>query len=217
MKFGNIELEGRIYSLKLELVNDIDTIDLDTIGRMFYNQGTNAIEVVTDDGIKSLQFGYDSNNKLVQSLGDNWINPDYSFNPTPFNEFENVGQLSSSDSLYEVLRQLDANISSFTVNSIVIDQNRFILLTDNRNRLRINASSNRQISIRNHTTTAYPDNFEVEIEQSGNGLISFTAEAGVTLNYNANYTPVTNGRFSVCNLKRNFENNWTLSGNLAPA
>ena len=214
MKFGNIELIGRIFGLKLELIEDTDQINLDELGRLYYNDSTQSVEVVTDDGIKSLQFGYDSDNKLIETLGSNWINPDYSFNPVPFNELQNIAGLSSTDSLFDVITQLDSVIGNRASTNITMTQDRYLLNTDNFLRLRLSTSTPRNLVIRNNSNIAYKDNFEVEIEQTGTAVINITAESGVTLNYNSVYNTATSARYSVVKIKRVGINEWTLSGDL---
>jgi hypothetical protein len=214
MKFGNIELIGRIFGLKLELIEDTDQINLDELGRLYYNDSTQSVEVVTDDGIKSLQFGYDSDNKLIETLGSNWINPDYSFNPVPFNELQNIAGLSSTDSLFDVITHLDSVIGNRASTNITMTQDRYLLNTDNFLRLRLSTSTPRNLVIRNNSNIAYKDNFEVEIEQTGTAVINITAESGVTLNYNSVYNAATSARYSVVKIKRVGINEWTLSGDL---
>jgi hypothetical protein len=117
MKFyGDIELiNGKILGLHVENVESISLSEIDSNrllsfnGKLYFNNGT---------GYKLIQFSdTDQESPLITTLGP-WINDDLSFNSTLFNEFNNVSGLTSENSLFDVLNQLDTAISNVTQNSI---------------------------------------------------------------------------------------------------
>jgi hypothetical protein len=57
----------------------------------------------------------------------------------------------------------------------------------------------------------------VAFEQVGTGPITVAGDGGVTLNCASTHTPVSNGQFSVIQVKKVGLNEWTVFGNLEPA
>jgi len=117
MKFyGDIELvNGSILGLHIEEVNSlsIPTIDNNRLlsfeGKLYFNNGS---------GYKLLQFSdTDNESPLITTLGP-WVNTDLSFNPTGFNALDNISGLTSENSLFDVISQLDSAISSVTQNAL---------------------------------------------------------------------------------------------------
>lgn len=108
--YGNLELVGgRYLNLRVEQLDDVPTFDSEDVGRLVYVDG----ELLLNNGTTyaALQEASASSNPVLASLGD-WFNADLSFNPVPFNdEMDNVEGLSSTDSLFDVLLQLDAAIT----------------------------------------------------------------------------------------------------------
>jgi hypothetical protein len=115
--FGNIELiNGEIINLKVEEVSELDTNDttkpnhlIAYDGNLYFNNG---------NGFRLIQLSDTSASPLLLTLGQEWINEDLTFNPNNFNDFSNVSDLTSENSLYDVLFQLDQAISNVTQNSI---------------------------------------------------------------------------------------------------
>lgn len=118
MKFySDIELiNGSILNLKVE---QLDTLDLDVVdanrlvvynGALYFNNGVGYYPLMFENAF--------SENTLVVSLGENWLNENQSFNPVPFNDLDNVSGLIATDSLFNVIEQLDAAISAIEINSI---------------------------------------------------------------------------------------------------
>lgn len=118
MKFyGDIELvNGSILNLKVE---EVDTIDLESVdsnrlvvyqGALYFNNGVGYYPLMFDNAF--------TENTLILSLGQNWLNENQSFNPTPFNALENVSGLTADDSLFTVISQLDSAITSLSIDSI---------------------------------------------------------------------------------------------------
>lgn len=117
MKFyGDIELvNGSILDLHIE---EVDSLSLSTIdnnrllsfdGKLYFNNGV---------GYKLLQFSEtDDESPLITTLGP-WVNSDLSFNPAIFNALENVSSLTSENSLFDVISQLDSAISNVTQDSL---------------------------------------------------------------------------------------------------
>lgn len=117
MKFyGDIELiNSSILNLHIEevesfIISDIDNNRLLTFdGKLYFNNGT---------GYKLLQFSdTDNESPLITTLGP-WINDDLSFNPTNFNTLDNVSDLTSENSLFDVISQLDIAITNITQDSL---------------------------------------------------------------------------------------------------
>ncbi len=118
MKFySDIELiNGSILNLKVE---ELDTLDTNTIdpnrlvvfdGALYFNNGVGYYPLMFDNAF--------SENALIVSLGENWLNENQSFNPVPFNDLDNVSDLVSTDSLFNVIQQLDTAISNLQIDSI---------------------------------------------------------------------------------------------------
>ena len=72
-------------------------------------------------------------------------------------------------------------------------------------------------TVPNNATIAYPVGTSLTIEQTGVGAVTILAAAGVTVNKAATHTAVSNGQYSVVQLKKVAVNTWTLYGNLVPA
>lgn len=111
--FGDLKfINSRSKNFKLELLSDDPNFISDEIGRLYFNFN-GSLRVNDGNEWITVQFSNNSQNPLVDSLGRNWLNDDLSFNPTPFNdEFNNVNDLTSNDTLYDVLKQLDRAIST---------------------------------------------------------------------------------------------------------
>ena len=108
MKFyGDIELvNGSVLGLHVEEVESLSISEIDDNrllsfeGKLYFNNGV---------GYKLLQFSdTDNESPLITTLGP-WINNDLSFDPTPFNVLANISDLTSDNSLLDVISQLPFN------------------------------------------------------------------------------------------------------------
>lgn len=110
-QYGDLEMvNGRILNLRVESLAELPDFDADDNGRLVFVDDT----LYVNNGVEYMVIQYSSNSStpLLDSLGD-WFNEDLSFNPVPFNdELGNVSGLSSTDSLFDVIAQLDAAITA---------------------------------------------------------------------------------------------------------
>lgn len=109
--YGDLTLFGdaRIINAKIE-DGSLPTFTADDEGRLFvYNH-----ELYFNDGSKwsTFQLSNNSSEPLIDTLGRNWINEDLSFNPTDFNNLDNITGLTANDTLFDVFVALDAAISN---------------------------------------------------------------------------------------------------------
>jgi hypothetical protein len=110
MKYAsNIELvNASIINMRPELVEDLPAFDAADAGIIIYKDGlmyyNNGVTWVT------IQVAVDTASPLITTLGTNWINNDFTFNPTDFNALVNVSGLDSNSTLFDVIAQLDAAI-----------------------------------------------------------------------------------------------------------
>lgn len=111
--YGDVTyINSRSKNLSLELFETDPLFLPDEVGRLFFNINSSSIRVNNGSEWITVQFSNNSENPLIDSLGRNWLNPDLSFNPIPFNDFNNVNNLTSNDTLFSVLAQLDSAIST---------------------------------------------------------------------------------------------------------
>jgi len=116
--YGNIELiSGKIINLVIDEVETLDITDTSTPNKIIVNNN----KLYFNDGISGyrlLQFSENEyNSPVITSLGP-WFNEDLSFNPTEFNNLDNVSDLTSNDSLFTVIQQLDEAISNVTQSNV---------------------------------------------------------------------------------------------------
>ena len=111
---GNIELVGgQILNLVGESLASDPTFDAAEEGRMFYNTATK--EYKFNNGTDYVAFETDivsASTTLRASLGTEWVNTDFSFNPTTLNTLSNISGLTSNSSLYDVIDQLNTGIDT---------------------------------------------------------------------------------------------------------
>lgn len=124
--FGDIELmNGKIINLKVDPVTELPVFSTDDESRLVYFE--QQLYFNNGSGYVPLQIASQSSQPLIDTLGNNWINPDYSFNPTPFNNLENISGLTASDSLFTVIQKLDDALTIFgdinlnDINQISVD------------------------------------------------------------------------------------------------
>jgi len=114
--FGNIEVVGgQLVNLVVE--NRTTVPDTSTTGRMYFDTDRNVLRL--DNGVEYIDVTIPSDfNNLITTLGSNWINSTYTFNPTAFNTLDNVSGLTSNNSLFDVFSQLDSAITSAKVRNL---------------------------------------------------------------------------------------------------
>ncbi len=120
--FGDIELiNGKIINLKVDPVTVLPDFTTDDESRFVYNLTDKTVYYNNGAEWAPLQVASFTSQPLVQSLAgsnwpdpDLWINADYSFNPTPFNNLANISGLTSTDSVFNVIEQLDNALTVFS-------------------------------------------------------------------------------------------------------
>jgi hypothetical protein len=90
-------------------------------------------------------------------------------------------------------------------------------LTDAGKTTTINKATATTATIPPHSSVPFEVGDILPLEQIGVGPCTWTAGAGVNpLNYNANITPVTNGKHSISFARQTATDTWTVYGNLIP-
>ena len=111
--YGDIELvSGTIINFEAENVAADPAFTVVEEGRMIYNTAEKAYKYNNGTSWVTFEVSLTSTNELILTLGANWINPDFSFDPTDFNDLDNISGLTTNDSLYDVIAELDAAITS---------------------------------------------------------------------------------------------------------
>jgi hypothetical protein len=114
--YGNIEV---VRSQHINLVVENRTTEPDTrsAGRVYFDTDRSVLRL--DNGVEYIDVTIPSDfNNLITTLGSNWINSTYTFNPTAFNSLDNVSGLTSNNSLFDVFSQLDSAITSAKVRNL---------------------------------------------------------------------------------------------------
>lgn len=110
--FGDIELiEGEIINLIAKKVAADPVFDAADVGIIIYNTTENSYKYNNGSAYVTFEVSLTSSTQLVETLGDNWINPDLSFNPTDFNNLDNIDGLTANDNLFTALAALDTAIT----------------------------------------------------------------------------------------------------------
>jgi hypothetical protein len=119
---GDIELiNGKIINLKVDPQTGLPEFESSEESRLVYNLVDKQLYYNDGNEWRPLQVASQDAQPLIATLGDNWINPDYSFNPTPFNALQFISGLTSTDSLFTVIQKIDdalVDISSIQINDI---------------------------------------------------------------------------------------------------
>lgn len=117
---GNLEVKGIIQQPTLESFDAIDlpAFDAQNKGTLYFNNDLGSITLNDGNTYVTLLTDQSSNETFITTLGDNWINANLSFNPTPFNAMNNVSGLDANSSLFDVLSQFDSAISNISLGSI---------------------------------------------------------------------------------------------------
>ena len=112
--FGDVELVGggKIINMAAEQFETDPVLEASEAGRIIYNTTEASYKYNNGSVWLAFEVSATSNDALIETLGDNWINSDLSFNPTPFNNLDNISGLTANDSLYSVIAQMDAAITS---------------------------------------------------------------------------------------------------------
>lgn len=111
--FGDIELiSSKIINCFIESVEILPTFTSDDTSRIVYNISNHQYYYNNGTEYVPFQVASQAAEPLIETLGTNWINDDYSFNPAPFNALGFIGDpLTSTDSLFTVFEQLDTTIT----------------------------------------------------------------------------------------------------------
>lgn len=86
-------------------------------------------------------------------------------------------------------------------------------LSDAATYLQFTSGSAVTATIPTNASVAFAIGAEIDIEQNGAGVVTFSAAGGVTLRSNSGLV-ATNGQYAVATLKKVATNTWTLLGNL---
>lgn len=117
---GNLEVAGTLDGLQLKpsTTATIPIFNSDDKGALYFDTDINGL--VFNNGVSNLNILLDetSNPTFRDTLGAEWINVDYTFNPTNFNNLGNISGLTSSSTLYNVIQQLDTSITSQKISTI---------------------------------------------------------------------------------------------------
>lgn len=112
--YGDMEFVGggAIINMSAErLVND-PVLEVEEEGRIIYTTTDSSYKYNNGSAWVAFQVSTTSNSTLIETLGNNWINANFSFNPTPFNALDNLSGLTTNDSLFDVIDQLDDGITT---------------------------------------------------------------------------------------------------------
>lgn len=114
---GNIEILGFLINPKLNSVESdaIPVFSTEDKGLIFFNDELKTLTINNGDGYVSLVTDDSTNSSFIDTLGNNWINASFSFNPTPFNDLDNISGLTANDSLFTVIAALDTALSNVSV------------------------------------------------------------------------------------------------------
>lgn len=122
MKVGGVELkDGKIINLVLESRPSTPTFDPADAGEFTFSSDDGVLRFNSGLGLVPLNTTVSENPNLITSLGDGWLNSDYSFNPVPFNALDGISGLSTEDNLFTVISQITELIeesSTIEINQI---------------------------------------------------------------------------------------------------
>ena len=125
--YGNIQLiDGEILNCVVENLPQSPRFVASDAGRIYFSTTTNTLNY--NNGTQYIDTRGGFNTPLVDTLGSNWVNSDYSFNPVPFETFTTVTNLSANSTLFTILQDIDSAIGNFQLNTIFDIRN--VKLTD---------------------------------------------------------------------------------------
>lgn len=114
MKVGGVELKGgKVLDLTIGSVPTPPTFDANNAGRFTFSESDGVLRFNNGLGLVALNTTASENPNLIESLGSNWLNSDFSFNPAPFNNLDVISGLTTDDSLFDVIEQLSEGIQEF--------------------------------------------------------------------------------------------------------
>ena len=113
---GNLDISGYIDGARLKKDTTQPTFSESDAGRLMFTD--NGLMFNDGESIKTVQFSQSSDVSLRATLGVGWVNPNLSFNPTMFNEFNTVSGLNANSTLFDVLSQFDSALSEGGVASL---------------------------------------------------------------------------------------------------
>lgn len=110
--FGSITLvNGQIINLSAENLESDPTFNVGDEGIIIYNTVEKAFKYNNGSSWVTFQTSATSSNVLIETLGIDWVDTNLKFNPTNFNGLDNITGLSVTDSLFDVIVQLDSAIT----------------------------------------------------------------------------------------------------------
>lgn len=111
MEIGGVEFrDGKVIDLTLEPISYIPVFDPVDVGKFTFSLADGVLRFNTGNGLWALNTAISEDPNLKASLGSNWLNPDLSFNPTPFNDLPGIIGLDTNSSLFDVIDQMATNI-----------------------------------------------------------------------------------------------------------
>jgi hypothetical protein len=117
MKYiGDIELiNGKIINCKVDPVTSLPEFVVGDESRLIYNLDDKQLYYNDGEAYRPLQVASENSQPLIQTLGNVWINPDYSFNPVPFNDLAFISGLTANDSLFTVIEKIDQALLEISI------------------------------------------------------------------------------------------------------
>lgn len=88
-----------------------------------------------------------------------------------------------------------------------------LILADAKKYKRMNNASAITVTVPPNSSVAFPVNTEIEFEQMGAGVVTFSPGSGVTINSFDGL--LTNGQYWVCTIKKVATDEWTLIGGVS--
>lgn len=110
---GDIELiNSEIINLLVDANAGLPTFVSTDESRLVYNLTDHQLYYNNGTAYFPLQIASQNAQPLIETLGSNWINPDLSFDPTPFNSLPFITGLTSTDSLFTVFEQITQELEN---------------------------------------------------------------------------------------------------------
>lgn len=126
MRIGGVNIEdGVIKDFVIETLSTPPQFDASKIGQFTFSISDKVLRFNTGESLVALTASLSENPNLISALGSNWLNEDLSFNPTDFNELSTITGLTTNDSLFDVIAQIDdalSNISNVTIEDIDVSE-----------------------------------------------------------------------------------------------
>ncbi len=107
--YGDLNLNGgRLNNFRVELLTELPTPTVEESGRIFFYDSNFYCNINGNHKVFQLT---ENDNTIRDLFGTEWVNPDMSFNPDRFNNFQTINGLDADSNLYTVLAKLDQSIS----------------------------------------------------------------------------------------------------------